>query len=153
MRDMFANYDSNSSRPSHFHKPHKQDVKILESLDNISIVRTGLHDELGVQVKNNTSFDLYLYLDGWVEGSSIDALVAASTIRFKVITLRHKVVFEKIFNGSEIFNFSSNYLKIHVTQEEAELLDLDSYKMNIMLEFADGTYELFTENDGLLIVK
>ncbi len=153
MKDMFATYDENSSRPDHTHKPYKHEIKILESLDNISIVSNGIKNELGIRVKHNTAFDLYLYLDGWVEGSTIDALLAESNVLFKVYDLKHKLVFEKTFVGAEIFNFNSKYLKVSINADEAKLLDIDSYKMNISLIFPDGDYELITENDSLLIVK
>ena len=73
MKDMFVNYDNDIEKkvvPPHLHfndKPH-----ILESKDNISIVRNVLGNELGIKVKHNTAFNLYLYLDGWVNVESVD---------------------------------------------------------------------------------
>ena len=98
MKDMFVNYDNDIEKkvtPPHLHfndRPH-----ILESEDNISIVRNVLGNELGIKVKHNTAFKLYLYLDGWVNDESIDKLVLNSQLNFQVFSLRHKLVFEKTF--------------------------------------------------------
>ena len=129
MKDMFVNYDNDIEKkvvPPHLHfndRPH-----ILESEDNISIVRNALGNELGIKVKHNTAFNLYLYLDGWVNGESVDNLVTNSQLTFQVFSLRHKLVFEKTF-------------------------DIDSYKICATLTWPDGKYELYSENDGLLIFR
>ena len=109
MKDMFVNYDNDIEKkvvPPHLHfndRPH-----ILESEDNISIVRNALGNELGIKVKHNTAFNLYLYLDGCVNGESIDNLVISSQLTLQVFSLRHKLVFEKTFNAVDYYNAESN---------------------------------------------
>ena len=131
MKDMFVNYDNDIEKkvvPPHLHfndRPH-----ILESEDNISIVRNALGNELGIKVKHNTAFNLYLYLDGCVNGESVDNLVANSQLTFQVFSLRHKLVFEKTFNAADYYDAESNCIVIPITQEDSEkYFDIDSYKI------------------------
>ena len=154
MKDMFVNYDNDIEKkvtPPHLHfndRPH-----ILESEDNISIVRNVLGNELGIKVKHNAAFKLYLYLDGWVNDESIDKLVLNSQLNFQVFSLRHKLVFEKTFNAADYYDVESNWIVVPVTQEESEIFDVDSYKICATLTWPDGKYELYSENDGLLIFR
>ena len=154
MKDMFVNYDNDIEKKvvlPHLHfndRPH-----ILESEDNISIVRNALGNELGIKVKHNTAFNLYLYLDGWVNGESVDNLVANSQLTFQVFSLRHKLVFEKTFNAADYYDVESNWIVVPITQEESEIFDIDSYKICATLIWPDGKYELYSENDGLLIFR
>ena len=154
MKDMFVNYDNDIEKkvvPPHLHfndRPH-----ILESEDNISIVRNALGNELGIKVKHNTAFNLYLYLDGCVNDESVDNLVISSQLTFQVFSLRHKLVFEKTFNAVDYYNAESNWIVVPITQEESEIFDIDSYKICATLTWPDGKYELYSENDGLLIFR
>ena len=154
MKDMFVNYDNDIEKkvvPPHLHfndRPH-----ILESEDNISIVRNALGNELGIKVKHNTAFNLYLYLDGCVNGESIDTLVLNSQLTFQVFSLRHKLVFEKTFDAADYYDVESNWIVVPITQEESEKFDIDSYKICATLTWPGGKYELYSENDGLLIFR
>ena len=154
MKDMFVNYDNDIEKKAvlpHLHfndRPH-----ILESEDNISIVRNALGNELGIKVKHNTAFNLYLYLDGCVNGGSVDNLVTNSQLIFQVFSLRHKLVFEKTFNAADYYDVESNWIVVPITQEESEIFDIDSYRICATLTWPDGKYELYSENDGLLIFR
>ena len=154
MKDMFVNYDNDIEKkvvPPHLHfndRPH-----ILESEDNISIVRNALGNELGIKVKHNTAFKLYLYLDGWVNDESVDNLVINSQLTFQVFSLRHKLVFEKTFNAADYYDVESNWIVVPITQGESEIFDIDSYKICATLTWSGGKYELYSENDGLLIFR
>ena len=154
MKDMFVNYDNDIEKkvvPPHLHfndRPH-----ILESEDNISIVRNALGNELGIKVKHNTAFNLYLYLDGCVNGGSVDNLVINSQLTVQVFSLRHKLVFEKAFNAADYYDVESNCIVVPITQEDSERFDIDSYKICATLTWPGGKYELYSENDGLLIFR
>ena len=154
MKDMFVNYDNDIEKkvvPPHLHfndRPH-----ILESEANISIVRNALGNELGIKVKHNTAFNLYLYLDGCVNGESVDNLVANSQLTFQVFSLRHKLVLEKTSDAADYYDVESNWIVVPITQEESEIFDIDSYKICATLIWPDGKYELYSENDGLLIFR
>ena len=155
MKDMFVNYDNDIEKkvvPPHLHFNDRS--HILESEDNISIVRNALGNELGIKVKHNTAFNLYLYLDGCVNGGSVDNLVTNSQLTFKVFSLRHKLVFEKTFDAVDYYNAESNWIVVPITQEDSEkYFDIDSYKICATLIWSGGKYELYSENDGLLIFR
>ena len=119
MKDMFVNYDNDIEKkvvPPHLHFNDRS--HILESEDNISIVRNALGNELGIKVKHNTAFNLYLYLDGCVNGGSVDNLVTNSQLTFKVFSLRHKLVFEKTFDAVDYYNAESNWIVVPITQKK-----------------------------------
>ena len=130
MKDMFVNYDNDIEKkvvPPHLHfndRPH-----ILESEDNISIVRNALGNELGIKAKHTTAFNLYLYLDGCVNGESVDTLVLNSQLTFQVFSLRHKLVLKKTFDAADYYDVESNWIVVPITQEESEKVDIDSYKI------------------------
>jgi hypothetical protein len=154
MKDMFVNYDNDIDKkvvPPHFHVDKKP--KILESLNNISIIHDVLGNEIGIRVKHNTAFNLYFYLDGWVEDTSIDTLVENSQLVFQVFSFRHKLVFEKVVNAAELYDAENNCLALPITQSESEVFDLDSYTTCATLSWPGGKYELFSEKDGLLIFR
>ena len=154
MKDMFVNYDNDIEKkavPPHFHINKKP--KILESVDNISIAHDALGNEIGVKVKHNVGFYLYFYLDGWVNSDSVDRLVQESSLNFKVFSLRNKLVFEKTVPAIDIYDDETNCLWLEISQSESEIFDIDSYKMCATLLWDGGSYELFSKNDGLLIVR
>jgi hypothetical protein len=57
-----------------------------------------------------------------------------------------------MFTGKDIFTLGSD-LKVTVTQEEAKILKQESYKMELVLSSDAGFYKLFSEGDGLLVVR
>lgn len=154
MKDMFVYYDNDIDKkvvPPQFNVNKKPEL--LDSEDIISIAHDVFGNEIGIKVKHNVAFNLYLYLDGWVNGASIDTLVFASQLNFKVYDFRHKVILEKQFDAAPYYNAESNWLLVPITLEEAKLLDIDSYKITATLIWDGGDYELYSENDGLLIVR
>ena len=154
MKDMFVNYDNDIDRkvlPPHLRADRQP--KILESLNNISIVRDALGNEIGVRVKHGTAFSLYFYLDGWVDGASVDALVESSQLVFKAFSFRHKLVFEKTIAAIDFYDAENDCIELQITREEAAAFDLDTYTTSAVLYWPGGSYELFSEKDGLLIFR
>ena len=134
--------------------PYIDRPKILESVDDISIAHDKLGNEVGIKIKHNTSFDLYLYVDGWGdETTSLDDVIMSSIIEVKVFDLAHRLVFSKELYPEDVYDIESNYLVIPVSLEEASLLQIDSYKLNVTLAWDGFSYELYTESDGLLIIR
>jgi len=154
MRDMFINYDNDCNKKIKPHQPITpfDKPKILESTDDISIAYDKNGNEIGIKVKHNTAFTLFLYLDGWNE-EEIDEVVLGSTIVLKVFDLVPKLVFSKAIPAEEIYDVESNYLMIPISYDEAHMLDIDSYRINISLNWGQFSYELYTESNGLLIVR
>jgi len=154
MRDMFVKYDNDvEKKPLPPFISCEDRPKILESLDNIAIVRDVFGNEIGIKVKHNTAFNIYLYLDGYVDGESLDTVVLNSQLNFQVFSFRHKLVFEKTFNAADYYDAESNWLVIPISQAESEIFDIDSYTIKATLGWPGGKYELYSENDGLLIFR
>ena len=154
MKDMFVNYDNEAKLKKRKHRPvPRNENTILESLDNIAIIQNVLGNEIGVKVRYGTAFTLYLYLDGWVENSTINDLMAESIIQFNILDLYHRPVVSKEVAAINIFNPTANYLTFEISEAEARALTIDSYRLSINLVSSFGNYELFSESDGLLIVR
>jgi hypothetical protein len=47
----------------------------------------------------------------------------------------------------------SSDLRILINQEEAQLLKQEAYEISVILRSPTGFYKLFTETDGLLVVR
>lgn len=154
MSKMFYNYDNNidldlsntTVLPSVLPK-----VMPLQSLPNISMLYNRKGEMYGVETKYGMPFTLYFHLDE-LHGWSLQDFVQESKVNFKLLTQNHKVVLDKIFEGKNIFTSGSD-LEIVVTQEEANTLKQESYRMELTLYPNIGFYKLFSENDGLLVVR
>lgn len=154
MKDMFVKYDNDIDKKAiPPFMPHIDRPEILESLDNIAIVKDVFGNEIGIRVKHNTAFNLYLYLDGYIDGDTLDAVVLNSQLNFQVFSFRHKLVFEKTINAAEYYDEESNWLVVPISQAESEVFDIDSYTICATLQWPGGKYELYSENDGLLIFR
>lgn len=154
MKSMFINYDNNIEKkvtPPHLNINKKLDI--LDSEDTVSIAKDVFGNEIGVKVKHNIPFNLYFYLDGWIGEFSIDALVACSQLNIKVISFRHKIILEKILDTADLYDDEADCLVCPFTADEAKTLDIDTYKISATLIWDGGSYELFSENDGLLIIR
>jgi hypothetical protein len=47
----------------------------------------------------------------------------------------------------------SSDLRVLINQEEAQLLKQEAYEISVILRYPTGFYKLFTETDGLLVVR
>ncbi|MBP5467691.1 MAG: hypothetical protein J6Z11_00435 [Candidatus Riflebacteria bacterium] len=166
MKDMFYNYDNNidknlQNRP-HFPAGYPA---VLESDPNISIVKDAKDREIGVRVRHNMPFTLYFYLDDYTNAMKVSdipnlrSFVLNSLCYFEVVSNKHNVIFSISQPAINIFDLKSSKLAINVSQEQANLLKKDTYRMQLVLstigtEHTIGSsYILFDEDDGLLIVR
>jgi hypothetical protein len=86
-------------------------------------------------------------------GLSLYDLISSSSINFEITTTTHKVVLSKTFLGSEVFDYLTNDLVIPLTIEDFKHLKKETYKLSLKLIWPDEIYELFSETDGLLIIR
>ncbi len=176
MRDMFYNYDHNIEKDvCPIHPLPVEFPEVLASAENISIVNDAKGNEIGVRVKKGMPFTLYFYLDDFYTGRSIthdyetcEEVLKSNTI-FTVFSGKHKEIFTISYPTREIFDLNLSELCINVPMtsllkseneneepkliECASLLTSDTYRISLSLEFDDGSYKLFSESDGLLIVR
>jgi hypothetical protein len=154
MSKMFTNYDSNieldlDQIPVFSLAP----MKPIQSLPNTSLLFNTKQEIYGVETKHGAPCDLYFHLDeshGW----DLTEFVGNSLVEFRLLTTHtHKVILEKVFSGREIFNNQSNDLAIRLTQEDLKQLRQESYNISVRLIQSDGFYNIFSERDGLLVLR
>ena len=154
MSKMFINYDNNIDLElptfEHISVPH---LKPMTSIPSISLLYNVKGECYGVEVKHQMPFELFFHMDE-THGWSLDSLVNESMVEFKLLARgNHKVILQKEFLGKEIFNSMSSDLRVTINQEEAMLLKQEAYEMSVILRYSTGFYKLFTESDGLLVVR
>ena len=152
MSRMFKNYENNidahlDTSPPCILPP----LRPITNRSNAALLTNHRNEIYGIEVAYRMPFTLYFHLDemyGW----PLDELIYQGTVVLQILTSTHKLVFEKIFKAEEIFT-PANDLVIDISQEEAEALLQESYRINLTLKHKTGFYELFSENDGLLVVR
>ena len=161
MKDMFYNYDYHINeklslpKEPNFFSPDE----ILTADPNISIIQDAKGKEIGVKVKHGMPFTLYFYLDDYStavmasQNKELYDLITNSDVLFEVISTKHNVIISLQQPANEIFDTNTSQLCLHVNQEQAQLLAKDSYRLRVLLSYPGGYYELYSENDGLLIVR
>lgn len=154
MKNMFFNYDNNIdtslyNKESNCHCNH--------CVKDFSIVTDIKGNFLGINTKFQHPISLYFHLEDFgseylaFTGYSLADLVLSSKIVFEIRTLTHKPVITKEFLAQDCFSSSTNDLFIYL--DDIKDLKQESYRMSLKLVWEDETYELFSETDGLLIVR
>lgn len=177
MKDMFYNYDHNIDRDiTPLHPLPPKSHEILASDKDSSVVKNAKGDEIGVRVKKGMPFTLYFYLEDYdthrpvnTDYNTVEEILKSNTV-ITVMTGRHQEVFTLHYPTREIFDFNLSELRIHIPMstllqsedeeddkptiiEYASLLTNDTYRIKLSLEFEGGSYNLFSDSDGLLIVR
>ena len=180
MKDMFYNYDHNIDRDVDPIRPIPvKPPKVLAGDKDSFVVKNAKGDEIGVRVKKGMPFTLYFYLEDYdthrpvnTDYETIEEILKSNTI-LTVENGRHQEVFTLSRRTSEVFDFNLSELCIPVpmsallqsededTDEDEEpkmkecasLLTNDTYRIKLSLEFENGSYNLFSDSDGLLIVR
>lgn len=150
MKNMFFNYDNNIDT-SHCAKHHH--------FENPDIVRDINGKFLGIKAKFQTPTTLYFHLTDFgsdyllTNGLSLADLVISSNIVFEISTINHKVVVTKNISAQDNFISASNDIIVLLDTEDMQKLKQESYKMSLKLSWEEDSYEVFSETDGLLIIR
>lgn len=151
---MFHNYDAHIDKKEYPRPPLIEDnTKILESDCVLSLVTDVFGNEIGIQARYGSAFNLYFRLDGCVEGSSIREFVKNCSVNFQIIDYWHKIVLEEVFPAEDVFMEEDETICIKVNESMAQQLRKETYYMNLSLIWPDGKYELYNENNGFLSVR
>ena len=150
MKNMFFNYDNNIDTSSHKEHPHFENPDIIKDING---------KFLGIKAKFQTPTTLYFHLTDFgseyllTNGLSLADLVMSSDIVFEISTTTHKVVVTKHISAQDNFISNSNDIIVFLDTEDMQKLKQESYKMNLKLSWEEDVYEVFSETDGLLIIR
>ncbi len=151
MRSMFYNYDNNIDKDLESIGPVVEPLKPLSSTPNAAFIYSVDGKPLGVEVKQGTSVHLYFSLQE-AHGVSISTILAEAWLQFQLIGCNHKVVFEKILAPDACLCGYSD-LKIELSAAETATLRKESYHIKLSIEWPDESYILYSEADGLFVIR
>lgn len=147
MRDMFYNYEHDINKKDfpmiHFDNRHK----ISENYHGLDYVWNAAGDILGVKADRNSTFDVYFYLDGEVEGGTLEELIDAAEFYLEIFNAKGKVI-----ESLEAEKSANNTLKITVEANDSKLPN-GIYKLRLNMTYENQTYTLFKENDAILYIE
>lgn len=150
MSKMFYNYDNDVDLEL-INQESSLPIQPIQSAPNMSVLYNIKGEMYGIEVKHNMPFTLYFHLEE-LHGWNLNDFVGNSLVNFKILTQNHKTVLEKTFNGNEVFTPTGD-LVIHICHPDVEVLKQESYRMELTLQPGIGIYQLFSERDGLLVVR
>lgn len=143
MKQMFKNYD-NPQTESYLDCECKHiDHNLVQNIKGTV---------LGIKIKHLNPVNLFFHLNNFDPMKDSEAILS-STVLFEVVTTTGKSILRKELAATDCFIQPANDIVVHITQEEAELLKQESYKLRVFLCWSDGYYKIFSETDGLLIVR
>jgi hypothetical protein len=151
MSKMFYNYDNNIDLDLSSCKPMKlPQLQPLQSASSASLLCNVKGEIYGIEARHGMPITLYFHLDE-LHGWPLFDFVQNSEVSFRLLS-NHKTVLSKTFPGNEIFTTAGD-LVIDLSQEDMLLLKQESYKIELKLIQATGFYTIFSEADGLLVVR
>lgn len=151
MRSMFYNYDNNIDRDIPKYPQPVAPLKPLMSAPNASFLYSIDEKPLGIEVKQGTSVSLYFNVQE-SRGTSLAAILAGAQLKFQLIGVNHKVILEKIL-APEAAMCTPQDLVISLSAAETAKLRKESYNIKLDIEWPDESYALYTEKDGLLVIR
>lgn len=147
MRSMFYDYDHSVDGKEYPPVQVSEPPKLSADFSGATVIRNAKGDALGVRAKVGSPFDLYFYLDGYVENGSIEELLSNESNRFFLQTFHDK---SKEFIGeTEAEPTDDNSLKVTIYPEYLGLKE-GIYRMRLILISDDAQYTLFSEDSAIL---
>ena len=156
MKNMFENYDHNINAKLVFDPNFcAPQIKPLSTYNDAEPIIDKKGREIGVSVKHDSAFKLYFYLDARRGEDAYDKLMRCNEVYFCILNTQHDVILEKYMAFADIFNQAASELVIPVCQLETQecALERGSYKMQVSLLFGTSYINVFSESDGLLVVR
>lgn len=150
MKNMFINYDNPIQQP--VEELISCNPIILSTSEKRASLLKNIKDEvIGVEVRHASNFSLEVQLNEYDK-----KYLENSRVRFELITLNNKSMPSKEFETASVLDIEKNKLKLYFSEKESAAWNKESYKMSIKLckENDENDFiEIFTQNDGFLVVR
>lgn len=147
MKNMFINYDNQIQQP--VEELISCNPIILSTSEKRASLLKNIKDEvIGVGVRHASNFSLEVQLNEYDK-----EYLENSKVIFELITLNNKSMFSKEFETTSVLDIEKNKLKLDFSEKESAALNKESYKMSIKLCRENDFIEIFTQNDGFLVVR
>lgn len=155
MKNMFINYDNPIQQP--VEELISCNPIILSTSEKRASLLKNIKDEvIGVGVRHASNFSLEVQLNEYDK-----EYLENSKVIFELITLNNKSMLIKKFETTSVLDIEKNKLKLDFSkldfsEKESAALNKESYKMSIKLcrENDENDFiEIFTQNDGFLVVR
>ena len=152
---MFINYDNPIQQP--VEELISCNPIILSTSEKRASLLKNIKDEvIGVGVRHASNFSLEVQLNEYDK-----EYLENSKVIFELITLNNKSMLIKKFETTSVLDIEKNKLKLDFSkldfsEKESAALNKESYKMSIKLcrENDENDFiEIFTQNDGFLVVR
>lgn len=147
MNNMFINYDNPIQQPAE--ELISCNPIILSTSEKRASLLKNIKDEvIGVGVRHASNFSLEVQLNEYDK-----EYLENSKVIFELLTLNNKSMFSKEFETTSVLDIEKNKLKLDFSEKESAILNKESYKMSIKLCRENDFIEIFTQNDGFLVVR
>ena len=161
MNNMFINYDNPIQQP--IEELISCNPIILSTSEKRASLLKNIKDKvIGVGVRHASNFSLEVQLNEYdkeyLENSNLEnskVIFELITLNNKRITLNNKSIFKE-FETARVLDIEKNKLKLYFSEKESATLNKESYKMSIKLcrkNDENDFIEIFTQNDGFLVVR
>ncbi len=156
MKNMFINYD-NPIQQLEEELISCNPIILSTSEKRASLLKNIKGEVIGVGVRHASNFSLEVQLNEYdkeyLENSKV--IFELITLNNKIITLNNKSIFKE-FETASVLDIEKNKLKLDFSEKESAALNKESYKMSIKLcrkNDENDFIEIFTQNDGFLVVR
>ena len=107
----------------------------------------------GVEAKYQMPFSLYFHLTEATD-QYLDQFIADCGIEFSICTKPlGKPIITKVLSGKDAFNIITKDIKVDITQDEAQLLNQETYSIILKLIHTTSTYIIHSERDSVLVIR
>jgi len=155
MRNMFYNYDNNIPNNSSKSYPNngkypKEINKQANSFHGAKLLKDKKGNVLGIEATRNSIFRLFFSLEGVVNTGTIQDLLENTDVFFEILDVNHNVLLECDVEIFSLYNMVSVEI---IATEDGPLTGGHNYKMHLYTILDGITYDLFSENNGVLYIK
>lgn len=147
MKNMFINYDNPVQQPEE-NLISCNPIILSTSEKRASLLKNIKGEVIGVGVRHASNFSLEVQLN-----ECDKEYLENSKVLFELITLNNKSIFNKEFETASVLDIENNKLKLDFSEKENATLNKESYKMSIKLCGKNDFIEIFTQNDGFLVIR